>query len=172
MSLSHKDLQKIRTNDRIQNWKPQSRILYWSKQKQTWLKGKILEINERVVYVQIKEQQDNDTYNNEYVDEKKNEYEYCEDDGQKDSEQRPRPKRNSLLQTTIKFEINSPLIQLDDISFYKRKLRRNQSVLVWSREELRYQQGTITNIADDYVYIECGPQSRYIHKDSILIKCQ
>lgn len=145
-------------NNKRKNWKPKSNILYWSRQKQNWLKGRILEINQGFIYIETEKK----TTKRMNKEEKKN------DDEKSENNQEIKPS----FYEKICIEINSELIQPDiDETFYKRKLKKKQQVLVWSRNELKYKQGIIRDITNDFVYIECGSESRYIQKNSVLIQC-
>merc|ERR1712045_1041378 len=93
-------------NNKRKNWKKGDVLLFWSRNKNNWIKGKILQINDGFVYIQ--------TYydrNNQDDDEKKTDKENKQENYEK-----------------IWIEINSELLQSDiDENFYKRKLKKTNS---------------------------------------------
>lgn len=148
---------KMEQNNKRKAWKAKSNILYWSRTKKNFVRGKILEVNQG--FVSIETARKNSTFN--------------KDKGEKKDDE----KETNIIEIKPEFyekiciEINSPLIQPDvDENFYKRKLKKKQAVLVWSRNELKFKQGLIGNVDNGFVFIECGNESRYIQKDSFLIQ--
>eukprot|EP01084_Bolivina_argentea_P169395 293663_1 len=74
-------------------------------------------------------------------------------------------KKQNVEQVWI--EMNSQLLQPQvDPSFYKRKLKKNQNVYVWSRNDLQWKSGIITDIQQDFVHVQCdtNAESRWIQR--------
>ena len=153
---------KMEQNNKRKAWKAKSNVLYWSRTKQNFIKGKILEVNQGFIYIETEKQKPT----------------FIKDTPQKPKEEEKDDEKDvNIIEIKPEFyekiciEINSPLIQPDvDENFYKRKLKKKQTVFVWSRNELRFKQGLIANIDNDFVYVQCGNESRYIQKDSFLIQ--
>ena len=156
---------KMEQNNKRKNWKTKSNVLYWSRKKQSFINGNVLKVTEGFVHIETKRQNKGGKRDKEEKDDEKQQA--------KDEANNAEIKPEFYEQICI--EINSDLIQPQvDENFYKRRLKKKQHVLVWSRNELKFKQGMIDNIENDFVYIECGLEvkihSQRLFADTKLLK--
>jgi len=127
-------------------WKAKSRVMYWSRARQTFMPGRIVQISEGFAEIVGVEQEEKSS----------------ESESEKEKErEREREKVCIALQ--------SELVQPFELPDKTRKLSRNERVAVWSRNNLKFVQGVIKDTEQDFVLVECGAESRWCQKHSFLI---
>ena len=148
MSNEHKEEAAIVVdNEQRKRWKKGNDIRFWSRTQLQWLGGKITQIANGFVMV--------------------SEVRISGDD-----EKESKPIGESKLDSGC-YLLSSPLLQCAaDEQFHKRRLNKKQAVNVWSRKQLKWQTATITKMEQDFCFVECGKESRWIQRNSSLIQAQ
>jgi len=126
-------------------WKKGTEILFWSRNSVRWKMGKIAQSTNGFLFVSESQIRGGD------------------------EEKETVPEMSSESEGGW-FQISSELLQSARDQDEKRKIKKKQNVYVWSRGTLKWKIGTIADIEQDFCFVACGKESRWVQRDSSMLQ--